>query len=107
MKTRIAKYVNQDRTAASDFPFTKQAKHTPGPWRVEIIGTFGYTVVGPAKEQSEANAHLIAAAPELLEACRRALIVLDMFVSSDRGEQEGSTRDIIVSAIAKAEGTAA
>lgn len=73
-------------------------KFTPGPWRVEVgqdyyapsmqphvyvsseetvcaatvvatMGTYG----GIALEQKQANAHLIAAAPELYEALERAL----------------------------------
>jgi hypothetical protein len=54
-----------------------ETKHTPGPWRVDIADT----VKGPngervadawiheAIEVSEANARLIAAAPDLLAAC--------------------------------------
>jgi hypothetical protein len=69
---------------------TSEVKHTPGPWRVhggygicvvpnEPIGVIGArTIVAcrqewiPGKEQ-HANARLIAAAPELLEACEGLL----------------------------------
>jgi hypothetical protein len=64
------------------------SKHTPGPWRVEAVdaeGTLvyhrvmsaGYRVAGVytirggrglSREESDANAHLIAAAPEMLAA---------------------------------------
>lgn len=61
---------------------TKKAQHTPGPWKVSrtgeelqisAISTPGYFAVirgacAGAHEQGEANARLIAAAPELLEA---------------------------------------
>ena len=61
------------------------SKHTPGPWEIEEHYHFGYRwISGPQHSQlaqvvwcmeyedrspeCEANAHLIAAAPELLEA---------------------------------------
>lgn len=53
------------------------SKHTPGPWIVSAheMGTFvrcagGYIISGPVNQRPghEANAHLIAAAPDLLEA---------------------------------------
>lgn len=64
----------------------KHAKHTPGPWRV---GDAGHAVFGPKDSgmyqnspvtivqglANKANAHLIAAAPELLEALEIALKV--------------------------------
>ncbi len=65
--------------------------HTPGPWRVR--GTnFGYTncdVLGPphpdggdyapiCRANSEANARLIAAAPELLAACKELVQSLEV-----------------------------
>ena len=61
-------------------------KHTPGPWRL-IVGEYGCKRIGPSRpghqrgirevcatvglfdeDQDSANARLIAAAPELLEA---------------------------------------
>lgn len=91
-------------------------KHTPGPWSLNLIGEtrgksdqpflvgvegFG----GPAivlhanfnHPEALANAHLIAAAPELLEACKMALSFW----------KEGKTGDFtfyLKQAIAKAEG---
>lgn len=64
-----------------------QAKHTPGEWRVErtnfrheiVAGNTWVAIVLHAREsaqapesreEQEANARLIAAAPELLEACK-------------------------------------
>ena len=61
--------------------------HTPGPWqikhRVNIIGSTGRSVAsaggyttntdnGEHILENEANARLIAAAPDLLEACKEA-----------------------------------
>lgn len=56
-------------------------KHTPGPWDVRKIdnapsfrGIFGICANGSGnsiREEEEANARLIAAAPELLEALER------------------------------------
>lgn len=44
--------------------------HTPGPWRVEYTGMHGYTLHadGYRRDGGEANAKLMAAAPDLLEA---------------------------------------
>lgn len=57
------------------------AKHTPGPWEQSGCSVYGKTTAkpiclmsGPAmQEEREANARLIASAPELLEACKMAL----------------------------------
>ncbi len=69
---------------------TKTVSHTPGPWRVEDAGPNSGNVIrfeiqsdagdicdieDPAIDgnpNAEANAQLIAAAPELLEACKAA-----------------------------------
>lgn len=56
---------------------TTQSKHTPGPWRVRndakdwaIIGAepSWVTAVDKRNHSAEANAHLIAAAPDMLRA---------------------------------------
>jgi hypothetical protein len=57
-------------------------KHTPGPWRVNgecieygpFVAGDGWCVAKIVRDppETEANAHLIAAAPELLEACKYA-----------------------------------
>ncbi len=98
------------------------SKHTPGPWTVCIPtpeehpgyadgtrdidvwtgedGTFIANVGGPPEEQ-EANAHLIAAAPELLETLRAMPHPMGCHPS------EGRHTDVCVAAkaaIAKAEG---
>jgi len=88
-------------------------RHTPGPWATEIadygskrIGTvFGgsqdiarIVVVGDGlTRETDANARLIAAAPDLLRACQQAIVAL-------KGrEHDGFLRD----AIAKATGASA
>jgi hypothetical protein len=62
----------------------KSMKHTPGPWKVlkqneNLFITEDIFIVASAwtgvyknetTDDAEANAHLIAAAPELLEACK-------------------------------------
>ncbi len=78
--------------------------HTPGPWRSQSVttvnerGTFVYKrIVSPQGDvitsdrgykgdnaDAEANAHLIAAAPELMEAAKEVLQQLDSYVSEGR-----------------------
>ena len=63
---------------------TEHAKHTPGPWEVKVAANY-HTAVYPAnskervadiycpmdvKGKHSANAHLIASAPDLLEALK-------------------------------------
>jgi hypothetical protein len=86
--------------------------HTPGPWtalidpdgRFEIeCDTHIIAGRGPlthAAEESKANARLIAAAPEMLEALRQALLVIESL------PREGSVCGVIGRAIDKAEGKA-
>lgn len=102
---------------------TKSQGHTPGPWEAqfEIDGSFwimsGKKIVATIepRDKTRANATLIAAAPELLEACkdlREALFGLinqlpnndnlaDMQIELDKCEKAES---ISSKAIAKAEG---
>lgn len=69
-----------------------EAKHTPGPWHVggfeqstiydcfgqRVANSFeGVMVVKRSDAECRANARLIAATPELLEALRRALNALE------------------------------
>jgi len=69
-----------------------QTKHTPGPWRVEDV----FFIFGPDQhqtadsrtwsrtpEEDEANARLIAAAPELLEALQEALVLFEGYDEND------------------------
>lgn len=75
---------DEDFTPAKN---AETAKHTPGPWRV---GDAAHTVFGPPngnpapariaditdKGHRHANARLIAAAPELLEACEGLFYII-------------------------------
>jgi hypothetical protein len=104
------------------------AKHTPGPWTIDdnrnleedpgidINQADGGRValVAPTPDEPERSmidARLIAAAPELLEACKRALrienaMLKDAVENRNDAEQTGCEMNIAVyeSAIAKAEG---
>jgi hypothetical protein len=87
--------------------------YTPGPWNVTgdlatISGTrpgdpYTFTVAETCgyKEEREANARLIAAAPELLE----AIIELSHWAEMQPGMPQG-TFEIVRAAIAKAKGGA-
>lgn len=103
---------------------TKQGTHTPGPWVAKgngyqgwtfqggflgtIFGADGFEVyAGPAsfralrgrtRKEAEANAHLIAAAPEMLATLKDILGFL---------RAHGYNTDLVKSVIHKAEGRAA
>lgn len=72
------------------------SKHTPGPWRIEFVkdvssGSVGSHIIrlgneweylafhksGSTPDVEKANAHLIAAAPEMLEALENLLQFVD------------------------------
>jgi hypothetical protein len=87
-----------------------QHTHTPGPWRIDSKTRFGdYTIAAGesvktcefiAKTQSEANARLIAAAPDLLQVARDFLLLADLH------DWEGAAIDFAKATVAKAEGNA-
>lgn len=96
------------------------ASHTPAPWGIGYIIEGGFQIHGTSEgdkfvittrtpislkmqDESEANARLIAAAPELLAALKRIRACYD---SSDSAEDFGQRFeiDVVVLAIAKAEG---
>lgn len=96
-------------------------KHTPGPWafKPHEMGTFvrcekGYIISGPVNERPghEANARLIAAAPELLEALKVAeqFMAIASDWNIDEAEINGEMRstydwlDLVRAAIATATG---
>lgn len=92
-------------------------KHTDGPWMVgdlvendyepryvEVLGNDGIkhiakAVYGETDEEAATNAHLIAAAPELLAACKAAYEKLDNITAYHQ-----TIFEEIYSAISKAEG---
>jgi len=67
-----------------------ESKHTPGPWEVargcELTGYPFYAICGMSGDEKrdyetlEANRHLIAAAPDLLEALEWAMKTIDDLV---------------------------
>lgn len=82
------------------------SKHTPGPWKFKIdecwlIEANKESIMGnesyyPWVPKEEADWHLIAAAPELLDACRLSLSCI--------GVMFGKEADVIRRAIKKATG---
>lgn len=97
---------------------TNQTKHTPGPWHIGTPGPNGCYTIGTTdclmtvaiahsinepdqKQQAVANAHLVAAAPELLDAANFALSVLSLEDSNDQIRLEAAGH--LQAAIAKAE----
>jgi len=102
-------------------------RHTPGPWSALTSDGRNYEIVGGQEaeyiaiveaifqpQQNAANAQLIAAAPDLLEACKRASAVVTKFynaVADRMGEWESDgpcplykIEKVLRAAIAKAEG---
>ncbi len=87
-------------------------KHTPGPWKAvrsgaqwEIwAGADAVVALVPCEEGTpdliEADAHLVAAAPELLEALR----FWERWYSEDCVDDAGPARHLGLAVIAKAEG---
>lgn len=81
-------------------------EHTPGPWVYD--GSFVKSADGKAlwhsgmpRDEREANAHLIAAAPDLLEACVNVLA----YIKWDPLLGESMYSRMLETAIAKATGT--
>ena len=89
-------------------------KHTPGPWHVErtgrhdsagrmvVSGNFCLSSVSNLHGNADANARLIASAPELLEACKMMLEDLAEYESPKKGYFKSAEAARAV--IAKAEG---
>ena len=91
--------------------------HTPGPWRFmtdstgEYLAVFanvqgGTKVICPVKIADEADARLIAAAPDLLAALKECSFRLATLVaaSGDFSDVHAKALDAATAALAKAEG---
>lgn len=88
-------------------------KHTPGPWeaRGKIISSgidcVGGECIAECYDNWVANAALIAAAPELLDACKRALIMCSAVKSNlplSKNSPILAIENELIQAITKAEG---
>lgn len=90
---------------------TEAVKHTPGPWQIEDHGSLYVSTMHPVPvfelvplvglpDEHRANARLIAAAPELLEAAKRLEAEFGLALNKKTMEAVHFAR----SAIAKAEG---
>lgn len=85
-------------------------EHTPGPWVIddEMVmaqletekGIKYYAPIADCNVDNPKNINLIAAAPELLKACKASL---DM-VRNCPGNWQTQTHDLLIKAITKAEG---
>lgn len=108
LKKEIAGYQPKNPNYKHDNELT--VKHAPGPWKIKklLSGTYFILTTNGRKDpvagvsgfyEGIFNANLIAAAPELLEVCKRAYHVFD--VNSERQQE---LIEQIGKAIAKAEG---
>ncbi len=107
------------------------SQHTPGPWATDMegldngddipinaSGVYIATVTtcwpcvmdldGELQEEGKANARLIAAAPDLLAACKEMLLRIKEYQDLDGllTAKERGSRDKMIAAVAKAEGGA-
>ncbi len=89
------------------------AHHTPGPWKATLA--YGYRIEAaeglivatlpthcPLTRENPANAYLIAAAPDLLQACREVAALVE-----DALDIPDESKRMLREAIAKATGKAA
>ena len=90
-----------------------ETNHTQGKWLKRYSSSFNTIIVEPEKgfgviaamsdrdpdSETEANADLIAAAPDLLEACQQAFLILAEHIEPS---QESEIADICKAALNKA-----
>lgn len=96
---------------------TQQGQPTPGPWEIHGEVEKDYYVHGANRictipkpsgyyqspAEREANACLIAAAPELLTACRTVLATVNYTIGSEESSRYKPMADIVRAAISRAE----
>jgi hypothetical protein len=94
---------------------TTPAKHTRGPWSIEAVKDYLRmldTGIDSGAPESIANARLIAAAPDLLEACKELVKHLDSLPDDTekcrhlKMALNNRAGDLMLAAIAKVEGRA-
>ena len=86
----------------------KTTNHTPGPWKHDEnwgLIKYGKTEICALHSGNEANAHLIAAAPDLLSALR-FLLADYIAINGEKLTESSVPIDMAMAAIAKAEGVA-
>lgn len=102
----------------ADVALAQSGQHTPGPWAIESGGLNRYVVEESTGnvlaslnypshrdiDNERANARLIAAAPELLQALELAKATIERLHRHAPNSAKG-TLDVVSSAIAKAQGT--
>jgi len=80
----------------------KRTKYTPGPWKVDSsrlsVSALGLVIAEVTQANAVANARLIAAAPDLLEACKAVMRAM-----ADGAWTDTLTGQKVAAAIAKAE----
>jgi hypothetical protein len=87
-----------------------KTQHTPGPWELRgprlVTDKNGVIIaenISSNEGTSEANAHLIAAAPELLEALKLGLLLIERIEPNDKlDEHEQAFANAARAAIQKA-----
>jgi len=84
------------------------AQHTPGPWKLTDGSSFvrdnHKNVIADVWQDSISNLRLIAAAPDLLDALREAVDMIDILAASCSDRVHNVSADKFRAAIAKAEG---
>lgn len=96
-----------------------EVKHTPGPWGIEqytpneqavdenthysiIAGSTSVATLIELSEETEANAKLIAACPDMLSALQAAIALADKYLSGARTGEDQAVYDQVKAAIDKA-----
>ena len=84
-------------------------KHTPGPWHTANTGNHQGVVIAEnganvAVVYDKKDAHLIAAAPSLLDSAKKALDFIQSLPYEPSNTTSTKAQDALVDAIAKAEG---